>query len=217
MQNILRIMLANNMPRKLPSITAREEGLGGNAGPCANMQEEARFLSQPLVQVLTANLELLSVPPLEEDKVMRELLGSGAALGVQMVAGGYRPALAILRQMESAFSTTSALLAFQSALCVENGETKSAWFEAVSPEGVNKLTQGRGDFDLWRILVVPMLLKRRSSQFMKAMTPLEAPSDFFTDGKKLRLGSPVIQEYFDVIGMSGTAGGTYQWRTSSGH
>ena len=131
MQSRLRIMLTDNLPRNLSSITAREEGLGGNAGPHANMQEEARILSQPLVQVLITKLELLNVPPLEEDIVVRELLGSVTALGVQMVASGYRPALAILRQMGSACSATSALLAFQSALCVEDGNIKSAWFEAI--------------------------------------------------------------------------------------
>ena len=59
---------------------------------------------------------------------------------------------------------------------------------------MNNLIQGRWDFDLWRVLVAPMLLKKRSSQFMETMTPLEAPSNFFTDGNKLRLGSSDIQK-----------------------
>jgi hypothetical protein len=55
--------------------------------------------------------------------------------------------------------------------------------------------------------VALMLRKRRLSQFMEAMTPLEVPSDFFTDGQKLRLGAPIIREYFPVISMAGTAVG----------
>ena len=43
---------------------------------------------------------------------------------------------------------------------------------------------------------------------METMTPLEVPSEFFSDGQKLRLGSSIIQEYFAVIGMSGTAVGS---------
>ena len=92
MQNLLRSMLTHNSARKISSTAAREDGAGRHDSPSLSMQEWAKVLSQPLVQVLISKLELLYVAPLEDDRVVRELLGDAAALGVQMVTGSCKPA-----------------------------------------------------------------------------------------------------------------------------
>ena len=116
MQSLLRSMLTDDPSRNISSTTAREDEVGGDAGPYLSMQEWARVLSQPLVQVLIKKLELLYVMPLGEDKVVRELLGDATALGVQMAASSCKPAQTMPRQMGAACSAASTLLAFQRAL-----------------------------------------------------------------------------------------------------
>ena len=62
--------------------------------------------------------------------------------------------------------------------------------------------------DWWGDFAQPILLKRHGSTFLSSLTPLVTPADFFSDERRLRLGTPVLLEFFDMIGMSGTAVGS---------
>lgn len=155
MQNLLRSLLTHDSARKFSSTAAREDGAGKHDIPSLSMQEWAKLLSQPLVQVLINKLELLYVAPLEDDRVVRELLGDATALGVQMVTGSCKPAQTMLRQMGAACSAASTLVAFQRALCVEDGILKCTWFEAVSQGTVNNLIREGGGSTFGRTSWLP--------------------------------------------------------------
>ena len=62
--------------------------------------------------------------------------------------------------------------------------------------------------DWWGDLVQPLLLKKHGATFLSSLAPLATPADFFSDERRLRLGTPTLLEFFDMIGMSGTAVGS---------
>ena len=99
------------------------------------------------------------------------------------------------------------------------------WYEAMSEVAVQKLVLGKWNtagvtvqqslaasaadsLDWWADFAQPILLKKHGSTFLSSLTPLVTPADFFSDERRLRLGTPVLLEFFDMIGMSGTAVGS---------
>ena len=148
------------------------------------------------------------------------LLSDSAAMGMQIVAGKCKPVQATLRQMGAACNTAAVLLAFQRSLCVEEGILMLTWYEAISESAVKKLVLGKwntaGGFnavatdslDWWGDFAQPFLLKKHGATFLSSLSLLATPADFFADERRLRLGTPVILDFSDLIGMSGTEVGS---------
>jgi hypothetical protein len=99
------------------------------------------------------------------------------------------------------------------------------WFEAISEVAVQKLILGKWNtaggvsqqltsspaadsLDWWGDFIQPLLLKKHGATFLSSLPPLATPADFFSDERRLRLGTPVLLLFFDMIGMSGTAVGS---------
>ena len=222
-------MLADDSKPKAPAPTGDESTAGAEAIATLDSQAWARVLSQPLVQTMVTKLEPLNVSPMVEYRVVRVLLEDAAALGIQIATGKCKPAHTMLRVMGAACSPAAALLAVQRILVCggRRDHAHISWYEAVLQSAVMKLLRGKWDItgrgvsavdgtslprtdtiDLSNDFAGPLLIKRHSITFLSALAPLATPADIFTDERRLRLGTPVILEYFAIIGMSGTAIGS---------
>ena len=224
MQKLVRQMNADTGAEKMVAI-AGDASTGTEAISTLDSAAWARILQQPAVRALLACLEPLNVTPLVEHRVVRVLLRDPAAIGMQIVAGKCKPVQATLRQMGAACTKAAILLTFQRSLCVEENILMLTWYEAISESAVHKLVSGKWNttgvattllttasasdsLDWWGDFAQPILLKKHGSTFLSSLPPLATPADFFSDERRLRLGTPVILEFFDIIGMSGTAVGS---------
>ena len=177
------------------------------------------------MRALLAALEPLNVTPLVEHRVVRVLLSDPAAIGMQIVTGKCKPVQTTLRQMGAACNKAVVLLTFQRSLCVEDGILMLTWYEAISESAVQKLVLGKwstaggvsrqlsappaaDSLDWWGDFIQPILLKKHGATFWSSLLPLATPADFFSDERRLRLGTPVLLLFFDMIGMTGTAVGS---------
>jgi hypothetical protein len=160
-----------------------------------------------------------------EHRVVRVLLCDPAEIGKQIVTGKCKPVQTTLRQMGAACNKAAVLLTFQRSLCVEEGILMLTWYEAISEVAVQKLVLGKwstaggvsqqlaappaaDSLDWWGDFIQPLLLKKHGATFLSSLPPLATPADFFSDERRLRLGTPVLLLFFDMIGMSGTAVGS---------
>ena len=224
MQKLVRQMNADSGSEKMVARTG-DTAAGAEAISTLDSAAWARILQQPAVRALLASLEPLNVTPLVEHRVVRVLLRDPAAIGMQIVTGKCKPVQVTLRQMGAACTKAAILLTFQRSLCVEDNILMLTWFEAISDSAVQKLVLGKWNttgvaiqlgttasaadsLDWWGEFAQPILLKRHGSTFLSSLPPLAAPADFFSDERRLRLGTPVLLEFFDIIGMSGTAVGS---------
>lgn len=212
MQKLVRQMHADSGSDKLVT-SSGDAASGTEAIATLDSAAWARILQQPQVKALLARLEPLNVTPLVEYRVARVLLSDPAAIDMQIVAGKCKPVQATLRQMGVACNKAAVLLAFQRSLCVEEGILMLTWYEAISESAVQKLVLGKwntaGGFnavatdslDWWGDFAQPFLLKKHGATFLSSLSPLATPADFFADERRLRLGTPVILNFFDLIGM----------------
>ena len=219
MQRLIRQMHADTGSEKMVTSTG-DQAAGAEAIATLDSAAWARILQQPQVKALLARLEPLNVTPLVENRVARVLLSDPAAIGMQIVSGKCKPVQATLRQMGTACNKAAVLLAFQRSLCVEDGILMLTWFEAISDSAVQKLVLGKWNtaggvnaasteaLDWWGDFAQPFLLKKHGATFLSSLPPLVTPADFFSDERRLRLGTPVLLDFFDLIGMSGTGVGS---------
>ena len=224
MQKLVRQMNADTGSEKILSTTG-EAAIGTEAISTLDSAAWARILQQPPVKALRACLEPLNVTPLVEHRVARVLLSDPAAIGMQIVTGKCKPVQATLRQMGAACNKAAVLLTFQRSLCVDKGILMLTWYEAISESAAQKLVLGKWNtsggvvgqqvappaadaLDWWGDFTQPFLLKKHGATFLSSLAPLANPADFFADERRLRLGTPVILDFFDMIGMSGTAVGS---------
>ena len=219
MQRLVRQMHADTGSEKILTSTG-DQAAGTEAIATLDSAAWARILQQPQVKALLARLKPLNVTPLVEHRVARVLLNDPAAIGMQIVSGKCKPVQATLRQMGTACNKAAVLLAFQRSLCVEDGILMLTWFEAISDSAVQKLVLGKWNttggvnaastetLDWWGDFAQPFLLKKHGATFLFSLPPLVTPADFFSDERRLRLGTPVLLDFFDLIGMSGTGVGS---------
>ena len=224
MHKLVRQLNADNGAEKTVAMTG-EAAAGSEAISTLDSAAWARILQQSAVRAMLARLEPLNVTPLVEHRVVRVLLSDPAAIGMQIVTGKCKPVQATLRQMGAVCNKAAILLTFQRSLCVEEGILMLTWYEAISETAVQKLVWGKWNtagvavqqsvasstadsLDWWADFAQPILLKKHGSTFLSSLTPLVTPADFFSDERRLRLGTPVLLEFFDMIGMSGTAVGS---------
>ena len=189
-------------------ISSSDAATGSEAISTLDSAAWARILQQPAVRALLARLEPLNVTPLVEHRVVRVLLSDPAAIGMQIVTGKCKPVQATLRQMGTACNKAAVLLAFQRSLCVEDGILMLTWYEAISESAVQKLVLGKWNtaggvvgsvnsrlFDWWGDFAQPLLLKKHGATFVSSLPPLATPADFFSDERRLRLGTPVLSGF----------------------
>jgi hypothetical protein len=219
MQKLVRQMNSDAGSGKM-GVTPGDASIGAEAISTLDSAAWARILQQPAVKALLAVLEPLNVTPLVEHRVVRVLLSDPAAIGMQIVTGKCKPVQTTLRQMGSACNKPAVLLTFQRSLCVEDGILMLTWYEAISEAAVQKLVLGRwstaggvsttaaDSIDWWGDFIQPLLLKKHGATFLSSLPPLATPADFFSDERRLSLGTPVLLLFFDMIGMTGTAVGS---------
>lgn len=203
MQKLVRQMNSDAGSGKM-GVTPGDASIGAEAISTLDSAAWARILQQPAVKALLAVLEPLNVTPLVEHRVVRVLLSDPAAIGMQIVTGKCKPVQTTLRQMGSACNKAAVLLTFQRSLCVEDGILMLTWYEAISETAVQKLVLGKwstgggvsttaaDSIDWWGGFIQPLLLKKHGATFLSSLPPLATPADFFSDERRLRLGTPVL-------------------------
>jgi hypothetical protein len=92
----------------------------------------------------------------------------------------------------------------QRHLCVDSTNTlRMEWFTAVNEATCIKLFNGQWavgkssatSIDLWAEVAAPLLLKKRGNHFLDKLPRLE-PEFFFASEFALRMGAPVINDFF---------------------
>ena len=202
MLKLVRQMHADTGSDKMVN-SSGDVAIGSEAIASLDSVAWARILQQPQLKALLARLEPLNVTPLVEHRVARVLLSDPAAIGMQIVTGKCKPVQATLRQMGAACNKAAILLSFQRSLCVEEGILMLTWYEAISDSAVQKLVSGKWNtagvlssaaidtLDWWGDFAQPLLLKKHGATFLSSLPPLATPADFFSDERRLRLGTPI--------------------------
>ena len=158
------------------------------------------------MKALLARLEPLNVTPLVEHRVVRVLLSDPAAIGMQIVTGKCKPVQATLRQMGSGVQQSSRAADLPTVAVCRGGHPHAhmvrghlgvggaeAWYLASGTRQevslASKHPQAADTIDWWGDLVQPLLLKKHGATFLSSLAPLATPADFFSDERRLRLGT----------------------------
>ena len=173
----------------------------------------SRVFAMPLtVSFLQALEPLDTVPPIAY-RVARAMLLHGSPLGIQLVVGKLNPPHKMIKSMRACASAASATLAIQRTLCVDPGNVlHTEWFPAISEAVCVKLCAGKwrvdaasaSSIDLWGEVAAPLLLKQKGAHFLDGHARAAAPA-FFASEFELRIGSPIIIDFFATVGVAGTA------------
>ena len=201
------------MSRLLVTGKAGDKGDDDKSG---KREDWAHALARPPVVALMSALEPLHVEPLVQYRVARALMNADAALGLQLLTGALSPpsTIKILSDMKAAFNVEAALQAFQRDLCISEGALRNEWFQCIHRDAVTNLVKGNWDvgeggaqLNLWNGMVAPLIMMRKGEHFLEGIT-CPSPRDFFSSEKLLRLGGPVVAEWFAVLSMTGSAPGS---------